>query len=376
MYDGQNLANDRNAVVVSVSYRVGPLGFTAHPALTAESSHHSSGNYGILDQIVALKWVKRNITSFGGDAARVTIFGESAGAINTCTLLASPLAHGLFSKAIMESGFCTAITLAEREAFGVDFATSIGCTDPATAAACLRAAPLSKMTVAFDGTLPSGIDPLAAQRAIPAGNIDGWLLTQPPLAAMQGEHNHVPLIIGSNANENALFLITKTVLSCSAYQTEVSTSYPAHKDQILALYPCNALNPKQALIDLSTDMFFTCSARRAARAMTAGQSEPVRRYVFTYANSTLGAYHTAEIPFVFGTYKGLLPNPTEDALSTAIQTYWMGLATGGDPNAGSAVAWPAYLTAQDNALELGTNIHAIDHIATARCDFWDSVTPQ
>ena len=375
MYDGQHLAEERDVVVVSVSYRVGSLGFLAHPALSAESPFHSSGSYGILDQIVALKWVKRNIARFGGNPERVMVFGESAGAINTCTLIASPLAHGLFSSALMESGFCAAIPLAEAEAQGAAKATSIDCAD-GDVAACLRAAPVADLTEAFGGGAGPALDPLAGLRIIPAGRIDGWLLSKHPLEAMRlGEHNHVPLIIGSNRDENTVFLLDKTILSCAQLESEVRAMYPSHADQILALYPCSALDPKSALVQVHTDLTFTCWSRRIARSIAAGQSEPVRRYYFTFANPTtaaLGAYHTAEIPYVFGTY-GVGSAP-ENTLSDALQGYWTRFATTGDPN-GTGTTWQAWEASRDNVLELGTQIRMLDGVATARCDLWDSLTP-
>jgi para-nitrobenzyl esterase len=376
-YDGKRLAENRDVVVVSVAYRVGALGFMAHPALTEESPHKSSGNYAILDQIAGLKWVQTNIARFGGDPKRVMVFGESAGAINICTLIASPLAKGLFSSALMQSGFCVAVTLAEREALGATYVTGAGCDQAADLLKCLRSASLDAF---FPTSWAPDKDPLDGQRKIPAGNIDGWLLEQHPLDAIEkGTHNHVPLVVGSNSDEHAIFFASKVVLSCAAYAAEVGQLFPTHKDKLLQLYPCSPLDPKKAIVEIYTDSFFTCHARRAARAAVKGQQQSVYRYLYSFVGGAywwLGAYHTAEIPYVFGTYKSALSLPAEDALSAAIQGYWSRFAATNDPNAEGAVSWGTYDPVRDNALRLDTNIGLEEGIATERCDFWDTITPR
>ncbi len=378
LYDGQHLADKRDMVVVSVSYRVSTLGFLAHAALSKESPQGSSGNYGVLDQIAGLKWVQRNVARFGGDPARVMVFGESAGAINTYTLVASPLAKGLFSAALMQSGFCVAIKLAERVTLSASLAAKVGCDKVADVPACLRGVKLADIVPIH--TPGGNKDPLNEFREIRAGNIDGWLLKEHPLATIEkGAHNAVPLVVGSNADEHSVFLVSKVIPGCLAYATEVGKLFTQHKTKLLALYPCKPLEPKRALIDLYTDLVFTCHARRALRAAAKGQTKPIYRYYYTFAAGPLkllGAHHGAEIPYVFGTYDRLLATLAEDTLSAALQGYWTRLAAKGEPNTGGVVSWGAYDAKRDNALRLDKTITEQEGIASARCDFWDTITPR
>src|SRR6185369_5263077 len=185
----------RGVVVVTINYRLGALGFLAHPALTAESPDHVSGNYGILDQIAALEWVQRNIKAFGGNPRKVTVFGESAGGISVHTVLASPRAAGLFHRAIIESGAVfTQQTLAASEPVGTALATTLGCSDPT--AACLRGVPVDQI-IASQGTSLTSSGPV----------IDGVIIPEAFQSAFKNGHfNHVPVIEGSNHDEFRLFV--------------------------------------------------------------------------------------------------------------------------------------------------------------------------
>src|SRR6516225_1709897 len=204
-YDPVRLVQ-RGVVVVTINYRLGVLGFLAHPALTEESPEHASGNYGLMDQQAALRWVRRNIRAFGGDPDNVTIFGESAGGLSVHSQLASPLAAGLFHKAIVESGAYSLVppSLSAAKAAGAAFAASAGCADPSTAAACLRSLPVATILA----HQPSGT-------MVP--NLDGFVLPQTVRAAFStGQFNHVPVIEGSNHDEWRLFVA----------QTEATTGKP------------------------------------------------------------------------------------------------------------------------------------------------------
>ena len=366
MYDGQPLAEERDVVVVSVAYRVGGLGFLAHPALEA------SGSYGTLDQIAGLRWVQENVAAFGGDPAHVMVFGESAGGIDTCTLIASPLARGLFASAVVQSGYCAAIPHAERVALDAPRVEAAGCAEAADVAACLRAAEVDALTPAF-GELASA-ELLPALRTIPAATIDGTVLVEHPLAAIEaGRHNGVPTIVGTNADESALFLAAEVVLTCGAYEDHVRALVPGAADRVLAAYPCAPLDPKRALVALETDATFTCPTRRLARALD-GAGTPVHRYYFTYDGvSPLGAYHTAEIPYVFGTYATPLSLPVEHTLSDLLQGYWTRLAATGDPNGDGAPTWAE---GGDDVLELASAPGTLNDLLAARCDLWDELTPR
>jgi para-nitrobenzyl esterase len=323
----------KGAVVVTVNYRLGVFGFFAHPALTAESPQRTSGNYGLLDQIAALEWVQRNIARFGGDPARVTIFGESAGGISVGALIASPLAKGLFQRAILESGvgmggFMQPLDTAE--AVGMRVASALGVTGTdAAAAARLRA-------TSADSVLAASFSVAGASRPIHWPVVDGYVLPRPVDAALaRGEANVVPVIVGSNRDE-----------SSSA---------------------------------------FGAPSRAFARLITARRT-PAYLYLFTRVgddsvNRKRGAYHSAEITFVFGRARPLLQSAGrttyDSTLAEAMSDYWVAFATTGNPNGapngGRWPRWPVYDPITDAYLELGPQIVAKRDFRRALYDSLDAV---
>jgi para-nitrobenzyl esterase len=374
LYDGEALSERAAAVVVTANYRLGALGFLAHPALAAERK--VSGNYGLLDQIAALAFVRRNIAAFGGDPDRVLLFGESAGALDTCALLTSPLARGLFQAALMESGGCAATPRAEAEAFGKMFASATGCAAAPDVPACLRG--LSPETILK--TYPYQAD--VAGKPGPYGpHVDGEVLPEPPLEVIAaGRHHRVPLIVGANADETSRAVEN---LSEEYYRRAVYALVNGNKaagDQILAQYPVAEYGtPRKAYVALTSDVKFICPARTVARTALRGQHEPVYRYHFTTALkgdarlTPLGAWHGLELLFVFQhlTVAGYAPTPAESALAVAMAGYWGRLAERGDPNGPEAAAWPRY-TAADPYLRLDSSaITAGQGVRTRQCDFWD-----
>ena len=388
LYDGSAIAEREHVVVVTTNYRLGALGFLAHAALDAEDARHRSGNYGILDLVASLQWVQHNVAAFGGDPAHVLLFGESAGAANTCILTASPLGKGLFSAALMESGGCAAPPLADREKVGAAVAAAVGCTtgDAAAVAACLR----SKAPSDLVNARPTLGDLLSADLVhtwdMPYGaNVDGYVLTEDPLAAIRGgRYNHVPFAIGSNADEMELFVPQGTVLTCGDYETQIRQRTGTLASQVLSLYPCAAYPfPRWALVAVGTDAAFTCEARRVARALARSpNAPPVFRYWYTHARdygplAAERAFHSAELPFVFRTWsnEGYVATPGEAALSDAIQGYWARFARAGDPNGGGALAWPRYDATTDPVVVLDDTLSTANGVADAKCDFWDSVSP-
>lgn len=383
LYDGQDLAEKQGAVVVTVNYRIGALGFLAHPALTKESPKGSSGNYALLDQIAALTWVKENIAAFNGDPSRVLLFGESAGAFATCALIASPLAKGLFSAALMQSGACAAPSLKERERRGQEIAKTLGCESAADVAACLRQSSIENL-VATHGSIsiPLGM-PVDLDRVWDlnyGAAVDGYVLPDAPSRMIKaGRHNHVPLALGTNANEMELFLQSGTPATCADYERMVRTAFVASASEVLRLYPCG-LFPRYAMVDVLTDLFFTCPARRVARAAAASQTEPVYRYYFTHAGpgalSLLRAAHAMELPFVFHSFLqiGVIPNLAEEALSRGMQGYWARLAATGDPNRGGQPYWERYAPGRDNVLVFDSLISSRAPIRSEQCRLWDSLT--
>jgi para-nitrobenzyl esterase len=392
LYDGQALATSANAVVVTVNYRIGALGFLAHPALAAASPDHTTGNAGLLDVLMALHWVQDNIASFGGDKTHVMLFGQSAGAINTCSLVASPLAHGLFSSALMESGNCAAEPRADRYAIGEKFANALACDLVPDVVRCLQNAPLPAVVLnggfGFVRTLVAEFSKAVDPGHIPdlpfGPTVDGYVLDDTPQATIAaGKHNHVPLVIGTNADEMTFLIPSFAISSCLEYETIVLHMMPNDAPRMFAAYPCNKLDQKSGehqFVKSMTDAFFTCPSRRALRAAHASQSEPVYRYLFTHTytsgpKASDGAYHTAEIPFVFGNFGWIPYTPTSDetALSRQMQMFWLNFAATGMPGASAGVAWNAYDPTADDALRLDTPLGTTSAIDATGCAFWDSV---
>jgi len=203
VYDPQHLVEHQPVVVVTINCRLGVLGFLTAAALDAESPQHVSGNYGILDQIAAPKWVQRNIGALGGDPSRVMVFGESAGAVDTCVQLTSPLSTGLFSSALMESGGCVAPTLATEETQDQAFLQAAGCSGAADVAACLRALSAADTVTKLPAMVSvTGLGSGPHYQPV----VDGWVLTAAPLAVIAaGQHHAVPFTVGANSDETSRY---------------------------------------------------------------------------------------------------------------------------------------------------------------------------
>jgi para-nitrobenzyl esterase len=344
----------RGVVVVTINYRLGALGFLAHPALAAESDQGSSGDFGLLDQQAALRWVRRNIREFGGDDDNVTIFGESAGGLSVHAQLASPLAHGLFARAIDESGayMPSQPSLATAEAAGTAFAASAGCAGQD--AACLRGLPVATI--------------LARQTGGTTGpNVDGVVLPTTILAALQsGNFNRVPVIEGSNHDEWRLFVAqaevaTHTPLSATAYVPAIAATLRVPlsiANAIAAVYPLSAFSsPSVALGAVGTDAIFACNARTFAGLLS--QHTRTFQYEFDDPNAPMrflppvsfptGAYHASEIQYVFDLATAV-PGPglsdAQRSLSRAMVSYWTEFARSGSPNSDGTPNWPRYDAAQ------------------------------
>jgi para-nitrobenzyl esterase len=348
LYDGARLAERSGAVVVTVDYRLGPLGYPAHPALTDISGHY--GNWGLLDQIKALQWVQHHIARFGGDPTRVLLFGESGGAVDTCMLLVSPQANGLFARVAIESGACTAMTLADREQTSGTYITDLGCETAPDVKSCLIA--LDEATLIMPETRPIN-GGIVSQTFGPA--VDGWLLPQKPMLALQqGSFNHVPLLLGSNGQEMSVTVPPDSVNRAMVLALFAGIPEPARTDLLTLYDPGSAVSlltpsseARDSFIRATTDAQFTCQARRVAQLVyqSPGQTDPVYRYHFTHRLSgtlgdTYGAYHGFELFYVFQTigdssHASLL---TSDDLDTEQQTlgYWTRFAASGDPNDSTA----------------------------------------
>ncbi|HEY2542354.1 MAG TPA: carboxylesterase family protein [Gaiellaceae bacterium] len=370
----------RGVVVVTINYRLGLLGFLAHPALSSESSTHDSGDYGLMDQQFALGWVKRNIARFGGDPANVTIFGESAGGLSVRSQLVSPGAKGLFRHAIVESGAYaeTVPTLAEAESTGQFLATAMGCADQT--AACLRALPVSTL--------------LANETAISQlPNISSVLPQQYNTAFATGAFNHVPVLSGSNHDEWMLFvdLLNSQLgnpVTPDNYQAQVAATLqlpsPALAAPIVALYPLSAYpTPYNALGAVGTDAIFACNARQDVQHLS--QYVPTYQYEFNDPSPpmpfllapvpySLGAFHASEIQYIFAT-SGSTLDTAQKALSASMQGYWTNFAKTGNPNGAGLPAWPAYTVAGDQAQSLVEPAPAPETTFAAghKCAVWSAL---
>ncbi len=355
-YDGAALAR-RDVVIVSVNYRLGVFGFLAHPALAAESPNGAAGNYGLMDQLEALRWVKRNIRAFGGDPARVTVFGESAGSVDIMHLMASPLAKGLFHRAIAESGAPMApmLDLKTSGGFGAALAKLVGVDTTADQLAALRAKPAADLLAAQDRMFAAGM--------LVGPNVDGLVL--PDMTARifeRGEQLKVPLLAGTNALEMTTLRIylPRFDRTAEGYHKWVTQTAKTGAAKVLELYPASTpAEIESATLALSTEMLFTCPTRVAARAMTkAGQKTYL--YQFTRVapgGNKLGAFHASEISYVFGNRLAWLPrDATDEALSHAMGGYWTRFAATGDPNGGSEPKWMAHGGDREAYLELGDAI--------------------
>lgn len=385
-YRGELLAA-RGVVVVTINYRLGALGWLPHEALAGDDPEYPAiGNYGLQDQIMALWWVQEHIAGFGGDPGRVTIFGQSAGGLSVCGLLAAPQAAGLFHGAIIQSGGCA--PRAPRAdgsvgggpdalAQGERFAAGANCQDSADTPACLRALPAGKVLETVPGTIALSLRGGTHYGLV----VDGHTLPLPPEEAIaQGSAHQVPLMVGATGDEGWLF-------TRGLEEDEVASLPLAQRLEAMPgglglhdIYPPETMGQVGALSAALGDAAFVCGARRVA-AKHAAQGNNTWLYHFDYApprarEEGVGAVHGAELSYIFGHFAlpAHLRLPEQDALHEEIASRWVAFAATGDPRLGPDDPWEPYSAANDQGLLFGP----AGGVATVgwrgkECAFWGSL---
>lgn len=346
LYDGTAWA-EKGVVVVSINYRLGVLGYLAHPGLSAESPTHASGNYGVMDQIAALQWVQRNIASFGGDPDNVTVAGESAGGLSILYLLTAPAARGLFDKAIAQSAYMISMPVLDEAAQGAPSAESGG----VAVATALQAPDVAALRALDAQTLTDGA---ALARFAPRGVIDGVVMTDQMLDVFaRGEQAPVPVLAGFNSGEiRSLRALAPAVPASAAdYERTIRERYGDLADAFLGLYPATAM--EDSILRATGEAFYGWTAERLVRAQAA-VGQPSFLYMFDHGYPTadaagLHAFHAAELPYLFGTMERTPPNwpaipnsPAETRISDAMIDYWTSFARTGRPQSDHGPAWPAF----------------------------------
>jgi para-nitrobenzyl esterase len=370
LYDGARLARRARAIVVTINYRLGPLGFGSNRALAAEQGREALPAFGLLDQRAAMQWVHDNIATFGGDPAQVTILGASAGGWSVCAQLAMPRSRGLFARAIVMSGACSDalyFTSEMANAQGDQLGEKLGCTGP-DVAACLR----SKTADAIAGALPIRRGLLLLPGVWWGPIVDGRELPQLPLAAIRaGDFAQVPLMIGTARDEGALHTMLVGEATADELAWFIGNVFGERAvAPVVGRY--TRPTPTKALGDVITDGIFACNTRRVAR-LFAARGLPV--YVYEWAHAldappkvhALGPTHGVDLFFLFGaTSLGIGPSAAEQPLADFVQDRWGEFARGGDP-------WARYDRNRETSFILDLEPATAAHRRSELCDFWDSI---
>ncbi|MDQ0355068.1 para-nitrobenzyl esterase [Rhodoplanes tepidamans] len=381
-YDGATLAR-QGVVVVTLNYRLGPLGFFPHRRLAGEPGPAASGNFGLLDQIAALTWVRRNVAVFGGDPGNVTLFGQSAGSRSVSLLTLSPLGEGLFHRAIAESGGPVVGSEYLTPAFDGDgtavatmsdrLAVRLGCAGVADEISCLRAKTAMEVVKAADcrtGLFEDGL--------FFAPVLDGTVLPRDPVAAaLNGTRARVPMIVGSTGNEGTTYLRGVGGLTLRTYDAFMAARFGAAKDQALAIFPAAS----DADVPRAIDRFITVAVNAQPARFMARSSERAGSkaylYRFTRRPNTarardLGAFHGVDLAYVFGnTTDADGYTELDRALSRQVMAYWVNFATTGNPNGPGLPEWPVYRAVTDENLDFADTVRRESGLFRAESDFID-----
>lgn len=377
LYDGEALASRGDVITVTINYRLGVLGFLSHPDLAEESGHDASGNYGTLDQIAALEWVRSNIAAFGGDPDRVTIAGESAGGESVCILGASPRSEGLISGIIGGSGACMGTTGSKEEGDQFD-------TRAAAEEAGLR------LSERLGGATPEEMRAMPVDRVLDAAadlashwrpSIDGHVLPESPADIYaSGQQHDVPILVGSNADEASLALVLPPELDVDEYQSSARTTYGDLAERFLSLYPGET--PEQALessMQAQTDSVMTRAMLRWAQLQT--QSGDADAYLYFFSHTPpekglqrFGAYHGAEVAYAYdnlGADHDAAYTEADYLLRDQMSDYWVAFARTGDPNGATHPDWRTVESAPEHVMEFtGDGGRMTDRPHAEAIDFW------
>jgi carboxylesterase type B len=360
--DGARLASE-GAVVVTINYRCGLFGFLAHPALSAEAQQGVSGNYGLLDQLAALRWVRDNISEFGGDPSRVTAFGYSAGSASISLLLTSPMSEGLFQRAILQSPG------AARPLAGLQDAERAGLVLGEDLAA-LRALP-AREVLARTSLLTPAVRGLTTPRVLRPIR-DGWLLREDERSAFRSGRLHtMPLLVGSNVDEGTTLTRSWPVDTLAAYRQQVEGNFGASAAEAASLYPAATDGEARAAVAaMFADTQFNYGTRLLAQTMAQRESR-TWKYLFQRRRPGQqdGPHHGDEVGHVFGTLQG--PDPVDEDLSRTMRRAWVAFAASGDPNTAGVPRWDAYRPGDDNHLVFDAPPHAGAGWRKPQLDFLD-----
>ncbi len=354
IYDGTAMAK-KDIVFVTINYRVGVFGFLAHPELSKESANKTSGNYALLDMIAALKWVKENIASFGGDPSRVTIAGQSAGAFAVNFLAASPLAKGLIHGAIAESGgsilpssIRPAMHLPQAEATGIDFAKSLGCNSIAD----LRVKSADEILNAN----PGAIGPFEDGYVVPTSMLQTYL---------NGKQNDIPTILGWNLDDK----IMGPPVPAKQFEEDIKKQFGANAEKLLSQYPAtNDAIAAASQGDLSRDQTFGVQGYTWASLQSEHGKAPIYVYSFnrklppSSPANDFGAFHTGEVPYAYNNLHTVNNRPFTKAdfeLADQMSSYWSNFAKTGNPNGAALLNWPVYTKESKQIIQLDTKSQVV-----------------
>jgi para-nitrobenzyl esterase len=379
VYNGEQMVPE-GVIFVSYNLRLNALGFLAHAALDAERPEKVSGNYGSLDQIAMLQWIKRNIAAFGGDPSRVFLFGTSAGAGNICALMTSPMTRGLIHGVAMQSSVpvgCEIQTLAEaKSGTGERVVKALGCDTEADIAGCLRNKTTNEVVSAVPGSF-------SVQPRVYGPNMDGHVFPEQPIKLIsEKRYPAMPVIIGNTSGETGAWAESAGHITDEAsYAVAIDKVFgTAARDRILRIYPASAYSsPRAAFAQVTTDAEFTCKSRHVARLLAQVQKESVYRYVFSHALENdpalkaVGAAHTIEHPFLFAWQGKYKPTETDLAIQRHMIGYWTRMAKTGNPNGDGDPEWSSVAADKDAYLDIGATTATKAGDAGAHCDFWEGV---